>query len=123
MQKYKDYMVRCYSCSKPINHLASEYEGHIKRGETVGDALDIIGLVRPCCREKMMNPPIVYINPFHYPRNIKPYTFKDVRDDPLPTVPNIPSISDQADTIALSVSFDYGDYYIPKHSGVTFLAE
>jgi len=42
--------IRCMSCGKPVGHLWEDYQEAVKKGQKPKDALDKLGLTRPCCR-------------------------------------------------------------------------
>lgn len=48
--------VRCITCNKIIGHKWETYKNLLSEGKTVKEALNTIGLKRPCCRMRMMNP-------------------------------------------------------------------
>ena len=42
--------IRCFSCGKPIAHLYAKYKELVTAGKSNKEALDELGLERPCCR-------------------------------------------------------------------------
>lgn len=42
--------VRCFTCRKVISNKVEDYENFLKEGQSVKEALDLIGMYRPCCR-------------------------------------------------------------------------
>ncbi|MBI4451109.1 DNA-directed RNA polymerase subunit N, partial [Candidatus Woesearchaeota archaeon] len=46
--------VRCFSCNKPVGHLAEEYNTALARGEDRKAVLERLGLKRYCCRQIML---------------------------------------------------------------------
>lgn len=43
--------VRCFSCGKPVAHLAAEYNKRVNEGENQKIVLDELGVDRFCCRK------------------------------------------------------------------------
>ena len=122
MEYYENYPIVCYSCAKPLNHLEASYKTLLET-MTNGEALTTLGLHRPCCRERMTNPSIKFINMYQHSRQTRPYTFSEIKTPGLPTKPNVPSITDSEPSIEVRVSPDYPDYYVPIRSGRVYLAE
>lgn len=48
--------VRCITCNKIIAHQWIAYRRLLEEGKSIKQALDAVGLRRPCCRMRMMNP-------------------------------------------------------------------
>jgi DNA-directed RNA polymerase subunit N len=46
--------VRCWSCGKPIAHLYEKFKKLVEEGKTHKEALDELGLERPCCRAQFL---------------------------------------------------------------------
>ncbi len=49
------YPIRCFTCGKPLAHLAEEFERRVKAGEDPGKVLDDLGVKRPCCRRTILS--------------------------------------------------------------------
>lgn len=56
------FPVRCYTCGKVLGNLQRRYDMMIDSGKSVKDALDELGIVRPCCRTRSMSPITIYKN-------------------------------------------------------------
>ena len=52
--------VRCVTCGKVLGHLYDRYTEMLENGETIENALNKVGLNRPCCRVRLRNP-FVYV--------------------------------------------------------------
>ena len=48
--------IACFSCGKRIGALNSEFERLVSEGMTKGEALDVLGVTRTCCRTNMLSP-------------------------------------------------------------------
>ncbi len=48
--------IRCITCNKIIGNKWLHYKKLLSEGKTVKESLNTIGLTRPCCRMRMMNP-------------------------------------------------------------------
>ena len=48
--------IRCVTCSKILGYLWKDYQRMIEDGESIEIALNKLGLSRPCCRIRLMNP-------------------------------------------------------------------
>jgi DNA-directed RNA polymerase subunit N len=46
--------VRCFSCGKPIGHLAEKYKKKVEAGEEPAKVLDELGVERYCCRAALL---------------------------------------------------------------------
>ena len=48
--------IRCHTCNKVIGHKWNQYQEMLSEGKSIKEALNKLGLTRPCCRMRMMNP-------------------------------------------------------------------
>lgn len=48
--------VRCITCNKVIADKWIQYKDLLSEGKSIKEALNTVGLTRPCCRMRMMNP-------------------------------------------------------------------
>lgn len=46
--------VRCYTCGKVVGNKWDHYVKLLKEGKTETEALDALGLARPCCRRMLL---------------------------------------------------------------------
>ena len=59
---YIVYPISCFTCNKRVGHLAKPYQQLLSQGFSAEDALDQLGLNRPCCRIKIFNPVRYFFN-------------------------------------------------------------
>ncbi|MCX8195959.1 MAG: DNA-directed RNA polymerase subunit N [Acidilobaceae archaeon] len=45
--------VRCFTCGAPLGHLWDQFKARLEAGESVGKALDELGVKRYCCRRTL----------------------------------------------------------------------
>ena len=62
MDFYKEYPIRCKTCGAQLACFAADYELSLERGESIENALNDLNIDDYCCRQSMMNPPIVTYN-------------------------------------------------------------
>lgn len=62
MDTYKECVIRCKSSNDQIACYAKTYEDLLSAGTSVEEALNLLGIMNPCCRIAMMNPTIVAFN-------------------------------------------------------------
>ena len=48
------YPIRCFTCGKPLGHLAEEFHKRVKNGEDPEKVLDELGVKRICCRRTII---------------------------------------------------------------------
>ena len=48
--------IRCVTCNKVLANLWNKYEKMLEEGVSVEEALNRVGLTRPCCRLRLRNP-------------------------------------------------------------------
>ena len=48
--------VRCITCGKVLANKSEKYQALLEKGVSIQEALNEIGLTRPCCRIRMQNP-------------------------------------------------------------------
>lgn len=46
--------IRCFSCGKVTGNKWEPYVAHLKAGKNKKEALDLLGLTRPCCRSMIL---------------------------------------------------------------------
>ena len=49
-------LIRCITCNKILADKFERYEKLINQGYSIEQALNTLGLIRPCCRLRMRNP-------------------------------------------------------------------
>lgn len=62
-----EFPVRCFTCGSVIGHMHEEYKSMLK-DKKPGEALDILGVERICCRRMFMSHVELMDNVIKYPR-------------------------------------------------------
>lgn len=48
--------IRCITCNKVLGHLWNDYQNMLENNTSIEQALNKLGLTRPCCRLRLRNP-------------------------------------------------------------------
>jgi DNA-directed RNA polymerase subunit N (RpoN/RPB10) len=62
MSSYVEYPIKCITCNEPLAYLAGKYESLLREGNTIEEALNMLGITAYCSRISMMNPTFVPYN-------------------------------------------------------------
>ena len=90
--------IRC-TCNRPIGRLWFRYQDMLKRGISIAEALDKLGLHDYCCRMRMMNPIKVVAGPpgSEYGQIVPETSSKDIKE-----VEKIKEMSEKMQSLSLS---------------------
>lgn len=50
-----EFPVRCFSCGSVIGHLHEKYGDLLKKGKSIKDSLDELGVEKYCCRRMFIS--------------------------------------------------------------------
>lgn len=53
------FPIRCYSCNFVLGYKQYPFEQLISEGFTPGDAMDVLGIFRLCCRMNVLSPAVI----------------------------------------------------------------
>ena len=109
--------VRCYTCGKPLHRPGQLYRDFLARGYTPEEALNSIGLLRYCCRTRIINPIVIPRGPSYVdPELLRREGYRSAQTSISNTVslqPILPSIQTQT-TPSLTPGQQGGTQVIPS---------
>lgn len=74
-------VIRCYTCNKLLGAKFSQYEKMLQEGYSIEHSLNVLGLIRPCCRLRLRNPFKVVMDTIEEPKEISTFERLSIADD------------------------------------------